>query len=159
MLRRILLTIVTLFAISISTPAIAGEDFGWCNGSNCHNKYYVMNVENDGFLYWHCLPASDAEKNWKLQVKLNGKKSAWKTVTTGTAVYNQFDSATMQKYNWYISCADEPNNPIILIFNWSPSNWQKDYPARIVYGKKNTNFWSGSIVIHPNLRKTKPIWN
>jgi putative phage-type endonuclease len=38
------------------------------------------------------------------------------------------------------------------------TNWQKDYPARMVYGKKNNVQWTGSTVTHPNLRKIKHIY-
>jgi hypothetical protein len=58
--------------------------------------------------------------------------------------------------DWYIGCEEDPARPVILVFNWNPPNWQKDYPARMVYGKKNTVQWTGSIVIHPNLKKIKP---
>ena len=146
---------MTLVLMLFSIPASAGDDFAWCNGTNCHRKYYVMNVENEGFIFWNCLPASDAEKDWKLQVRLKGQKSKWKTVTTAVPVLNRFESESMKNNNWFISCAIEPNNPLILIFNWSPSNWQKNYPARIVYGEKNKALWTGSIVTHSKLRKAK----
>jgi hypothetical protein len=155
MLRKITIVFTTLSLLFVSSPSFAGEDWGWYNGLHFHPKYYVMNVENEGFFYDNCYEASDANITWKLQVKLNGKKSNWKTVSTGMPVFKQYDNAFMQKNGWYITCED-PNNPVILIFNWNPPNWQKDYPARMVYGKKNKVQWTGSIVIHPNLKKIKP---
>lgn len=156
MKRKISSLIVALgFVFSLSTPAQAGDDWGWYSGLRYHPKYYVMNIENEGFVFESCWTASQADVPWKLQVKLGGKKSKWKTVSTGIPVFNRFDNANMQKGNWYIEC-DDPNYPVIMVYNWIPPNWQKDYPARLVYGKKNVVNWTGSIVIHPNLKKIKP---
>lgn len=155
MLRKITIVFTTLSLLFVSSPSFAGEDWGWFNGLQYHPKSYVMNVENEGFFYDSCYEASEANITWKLQVKLQGKKSNWKTISTGIPVFKRYDNAFMQKNRWYIECED-PNNPVILIFNWNPPNWQKDYPARMVFGKKNTVQWTGSIVIHPNLKKIKP---
>jgi hypothetical protein len=155
MLRKIAVVFTTLSLLFVSIPSFAGEDWGWENGLHEHPKYYVMNIENEGFFFDACYEASDANTSWKLQVKLSGKKSKWKTVSTGIPVFKRYDNAFMQKNGWYIEC-DDPNYPVILVFPWNPPNWQKDYPARIVFGKKNSVQWTGSIVIHPNLKKIKP---
>ena len=155
MLRKIAVVFTTLSLLLVSTPSFAGEDWGWHNGLQYHPKYYVMNIENEGFFYSSCWSAEEADENWKLQVKLSGKKSKWKTVSTGSAAFGRFDNAKMQLDYWYIEC-DDPAYPVILVFNWNPPNWQKDYPARMVYGKKNKVHWTGNIVIHPNLKKIKP---
>ena len=156
MLRKIAVVFTTLSLLFVSTPSFAGEDWGWHNGLQYHPKYYVMNVENEGFFYDKCYEASDANITWKLQVKLSGKKSKWKTVSTATPVFKRYDFQTSVRRDWYIGCEKDPARPVILVFNWNPPNWQKDYPARMVYGKKNTVQWTGSIVIHPNLKKIKP---
>jgi hypothetical protein len=155
MLRKIAVVFTTLSLLFVSTPSFAGEDWGWHNGLQYHPKYYVMNIENEGFFYDSCYEASDADITRKLQVKLSGKKSKWKTVSTAIPVFSRFDNAKMQLDGWYIEC-DDPAYPVILVFNWNPPNWQKDYPARIIYGKKNKVQWTGTIVIHPNLKKIKP---
>jgi hypothetical protein len=156
MLRKIAVVFTTLSLLFVSTPSFAGEDWGWSNGLQYHPKYYVMNVENEGFFYDKCWPAEEADENWKLQVKLSGKKSKWKTVSTAIPVFKRYDFQTSVRRDWYIGCEEDPARPVILVFNWNPPNWQKDYPARMVYGKKNTVQWTGSIVIHPNLKKIKP---
>jgi hypothetical protein len=158
MLRKIIVSFISLTLVLVSTPAFAGEDWGWFTGNRYHSKYYVMNVENEGFFYNSCWPAKEADENWKLQVKLSGKKSKWKTVSTATAVFNRFDHPKLRLARTWLEC-DDPNYPVILVFNWEPPNWQKDYPARMVYGKKNNVQWTGSIVTHPNLRKIKPIYD
>jgi hypothetical protein len=155
MSRKTIIAFLTSTLLLISTPALAGEDWAWTNGLYSHPKYYVMNIENEGFFYDGCYEASQANVTWKLQVKLNGKKSKWKTVATAVPVFKRYDNAFMQKNGWYVTC-NEPNNPVILVYPWNPPNWQKDYPARTVSGKKNNVEWTGSIVIHPNLKKIKP---
>jgi hypothetical protein len=142
-----------------SNPSFAGDDWAWWNGNRVHSKYYVMNVENDGFFFDWCYPASDADKNWKLQVKLKGNKSKWTSVSTGQAVFGRFDHPKLRLARTWLECNDDPNYPVILVFNWDPPNWQKDYPARMVSGKKNSVKCSGTIVIHPNLKKIKPIYD
>jgi hypothetical protein len=156
MLRKIAVVFTTLSLLFVSTPSFAGEDWGWYNGLRYHPKYYVMNVENEGLLIDSCYSAEDADIAYKLQVKLSGKKSKWKTVTTAIPVFERFDWQTSVRADWYMTCQNDPEYPVLLIFKWNPPNWQKDYPARIVYGKTNNVQWTGSIVIHPNLKKIKP---
>ena len=73
MLRKIAVAFTTLNLLFVSSPSFAGEDWGWSNGLRYHPKYYVMNVENEGFFHSSCWPAEEADENWKLQVKLSGK--------------------------------------------------------------------------------------
>jgi len=158
MVRKILGTLLTSTFVFSSVPAFAGEDWGWWTGNRQHSKYYVMNTENEGLFYTSCWEASEADETWKLQVKLSGKKSKWKTVSTGIVVFSRFDHPKLRLARTYLEC-DDPAYPAIVVYNWNPPNWQKDYPARTVYGKKNTAHWTGTIVIHPNLKKIKPIYD
>ena len=151
MLRKLTILGISIILTFLSTPSFAGEDWGWYNGRMHHPKYYVMNVENEGLFIDGCW-GSDEIGSFKLQVKLGGKKSKWTTVANSTPIRGRFDHPSMIKYNWYWEC-DEPN-PISHVWNWNPPDWQKDYPARYLKGKKV--IWSGSIVIHPNLKKIKP---
>ena len=152
--RISLIALLSVFFFFIFNPANA-NDWGWYTDRYYHPHYYTMNVENEGFIYSSCWPVSEAKENWKLQVKLRGKKSKWTTVARGIPVFGRFDNANMQRYRWYIEC-DDPAEPVLIIYNWSPPDWQRDYQARLVYGNKNRVYSKFAIVIHTNLKKTKP---
>ena len=64
---------------------------------------------------------------------------------------NRFDYG--KKEGWYDSCRDP--NYLVVVAPWNPSDWQKDYSARIRINKKPVKTFS--IVIHPNLKRVKPI--
>ena len=148
------LLISILFAFSLSSPANAGDDWGWYRGNIFHPNEYVMNVENEGFVYEGCESASASNKIWKLQIKSGaGKKAKYKTVATGTIV-TRLDKPSLQKYNSYFECSD-PNYPYLIVFDWAPYDWQKDYKAKVLSGKSTYDTFT--IVIHPALKKLKPV--
>lgn len=142
-----------LFTFSSSQPAFAGDDWGWYRGNIYHPKEYVMNLENEGFVYLGCYDATATGKTWKLQIKSGkGKKAKYKTEAQGTLV-TRLDKPSLQKYNVYFEC-DEAAYPYLVVFDWTPYDWQKDYPARVLSNKTvERNF---TIVMHPALKKVKP---
>ena len=146
------LSIFLLFFLT--TRANAGDDWGWYRGNIFHPNEYVMNVENEGFVYEGCEGPSAANKSWKLQIKSgSGKKAKYKTVAIGTIV-TRLDKPSLQKYNSYFVC-DDPNYPYLIVFDWSPYDWQKDYKAKVLQGKSTYDTFT--IIIHPALKKLKPI--
>ena len=154
MSRKIIVAFLTSTLLLISTPALAGDDWGWYRGNIYHPNEYVMNIENEGFIYKGCEEPSSASKTWKLQIKSGkGKKAKWATVTTGTIV-KRLDKPSLQKDNSYFECTD-PSYPYLVIFDWQPYDWQKDYKARILSNKTTARTFT--IVMHPALKKIKPI--
>lgn len=154
MVRKIIVTFITSVLVLISVPAFAGDDWGWYRGNIYHPNEYVMNIENEGFIYEGCEEPSAANKNWKLQVKSGkGKKAKWTTVAGGTIV-KRLDKPSLQKANSYFEC-DDPSYPYLVIFDWQPYDWQKDYKARILSNKTTARTFT--IVMHPALKKIKPI--
>ena len=155
MKRKISSLLITLgFVFSFSAPAQAGDDWGWYRGNIYHPNEYVMNIENEAFIYIGCYAPNSSKKTYKLQIKTGkGKKAKFKTVAGGTIV-TRLDKASMQVDSSYIEC-DDPNYPYLIVFDWQPYDWQKDYKARILEGKAvDRNF---TIVMHPALKKLKPV--
>jgi hypothetical protein len=152
MLRKIIVTFITSVLVLISTPASAGDDWGWYTGNIYHPKYFVMNIENEGHITYGCVSRAEIGKTYDLQIKNGkGKKAKWKTEATFSMSSNRFDYGKTE--GWYTFCSDP--NQIVVVTAWNPPDWQKDYQARIRIDKK---VWSTfSIVIHPNLKRNKPI--
>lgn len=154
MKRKISSLIVALgFVFSLSTPAQAGDDWGWYRGDIFHPNEYVMNVENEGFIYIGCYGSYASKKSFKLQISTGkGKKAKFKTVAGGTIV-TRLDKASMQQDDSWIEC-DDPAYPYLIVFDWEPYDWQQDYKARILEGKVVDRKFT--IVMHPALKKLKP---
>jgi len=154
MQRKIYITfLLSLFMFSTSQPAFAGDDWGWYRGNIYHPNEYVMNVENEGFVYLGCYSASASGKSWKLQIKYGkGKKAKYVTESQGTLV-TRLDKPSLQKHNVYFECKDA-NYPYLVVFDWIPYDWQKDYSARVLENKKVSEKFT--IVMHPGLKKIKP---
>ena len=153
MSRKIIVLLVTAAFALVSTPALATEsDFGFGTEATgfLHRDYFVMNTINDGIFYDNCFNYAQTVQGRKLQIKVkSGKKFKWKTVANATFVMNQFNFPK----GYTLRCTY--SQPFIAIFQWIPPNYQIDYEARIL-NKYNSKMWSGSIVIHPDLKAIKP---
>jgi hypothetical protein len=152
MLRKIILLLIAISFILTSRASATESDFGFGTETTgfLHRDYFVMNTINDGIFYDNCFNYAQTVQGRKLQIKVkSGKKFKWKTVANATFVMNQFNFPK----GYTLRCTY--SQPFIAIFQWIPTNYQIDYEARIL-NKYNSKMWSGSIVIHPDLKAIKP---